>query len=143
MLPQHVATLRAGRVRFESFASQSRDVAGCGYLFPMISGYSKADCTQAVTTSNRGQAGPAGLVGSFEPDRRTRCQRASSFLPQLVCLQFCPRAGTSRPKKSLWLSTQSRSATNLHTQASTSNLETGRAEASAPFSRTLRGGVPC
>jgi hypothetical protein len=43
----------------------------------------------------------------------------------------------------LWLSTQSRSATSRCTQASTSNLETGRAEAFAPFSPMLRGGVPC
>ncbi len=144
MLPPHVATRRSGLDRFESFESQGRVVGGCGYLFAVFSGYSGTDCTQAVTTSNRGQAGPSGRVGSFfEPDRRTRCQRASSFLPQSVFLQRFRRVHKNRLKKSLWLSTQSRSATSPCTQASTSKLKTGRAEALAPFWTMRSGGAPC
>ena len=143
MSPQHVADRDCPSYGFESFETQRPRDWGCGYLFDVKSSYSACDCTQAVITSNRGQAGPSGLVGSFEPDRRTRCPRASSFLPRSGFLQRFRRAQRPRPKKSLWLSTQSRSATSLHRPANTSKLKTGRASASAPFLAMQRGVIPC
>ena len=132
MFPQYVAgRLSCGQL-FEALESQVHSKPRCGYLLAADLGSLAGDCTQAIVTSKAGQAGAVAAAGYVEIDRSKRCPRASSCLPCSQSLQAFPPVVVARQKKSSLWSTQSRSASNLSTPASTSNRTTGRALASVP-----------
>lgn len=132
MFPQYVAARLSCGQLFEALESQVHPKPLCGYLLDADLGSLAGDCTQAIVTSKAATAGAIAAVGSVEIDRSKRCPRASSCLPCSQSLQAFPPVVVARQKKSSLWSTQSQSASNLSTPASTSNRTTGRALASVP-----------
>lgn len=144
-----VAQYLAGRLScgqlFEALQSQDFLSDLGTYLFPTLSVNLRPDCSQAVFTSKMGWVGSFGLADLVEPDRSLRCPRASNCLPCSPSLQAFPPVVASRKKKSSSLSTQSRSALSLSTQASTSKHCLERAFGPAPTPASSRGSEkkPC
>lgn len=131
MKTQYVATRLSCGQLFEASSSQPRRLIADPYLFGPLPAILSTDCTQAVVTSKRGQAGHTGSVGFKDFDRSIRCPRASSFLPCSVLLQALPpvAAASSLQKSSLSL-IPSRSASSPSIPASTSKQNAGRASGS-------------
>lgn len=135
MFTQHLAVRSSGMRIYDAFESQPNRLHRAEYLSEIKSVMFDSGCTQAIVTSERGQAGPTGSVGFVEPDRRKRCPRASNFLPCWVSSQAFPPAVVSKKKNSL-LSIPSRLASSPCTPANTSNRTRGRAPGSALFSKS-------
>ena len=134
MLPQYLAA-RLSRVKGSATSwSQRRSLPLAAYLFPQGWARFTQDCTQAIETSKRGQAGRTRAVCFVTFNRSSRCPRASSFLPCSRLSRAFPLARRRKKKSTSWL-TRRRSASSLCTPASTSKNLSGRAFVSVPITR--------
>lgn len=134
MLPQYLAARTSCVKEFATSWSQPRSLPLAAYLFPQASVTFTQDCTQAIETSKRGQAGRVRAVCFVTFNRSSRCPRASSFLPCSRLSRAFPLAHSRKKKSTSWL-TRRRSASSQCTQASTSKNLSGRALASVPIIR--------
>ncbi|PYG30046.1 hypothetical protein C8N36_107213 [Pelagimonas varians] len=140
MHTQHVADRLSCGQLYEALQSQDFLSDLGAYLFANLSANLSLDCSQAIFTSQKGQAGPYGRAGLVESDRSLRCPRASNCLPCSPSSQAFPLVVASKKKSSLWL-IQSRSPWNPSTQANTSNTITGRAFGPVPHCATSETGA--
>lgn len=141
MFAQHVAaTLSCAQVN-EAFESQHDDLTRAAYLFPKRFVILTSDCTQAIYTSKRGQAGRFSSVGYVELDRSNRCPRASSCSPSSVSPLALPHVRSKKKKLSTQSLIHSRSASSRFTPVSTSKRLSGRAFAPVPFSNPPSGNL--
>lgn len=142
MTPQHLATRRSCGQCFAASVSQSESLPVVAFLFPQGSVRLTHDCTQAIGTSDRGQAGRTCSVCFGVSNRSRRCPRASNCLPCSRSSQACPLAPSNKKKSTSW-STLSQSVSSPCTQASTSKNLSGRTGVSVPLFRRwpLAGGA--
>jgi hypothetical protein len=132
MAPQYLAARLSCGQRSAASVSQSGALPVSAYLFQNRSFRFGRDCTHAIKTSKRGQAGRVRAVCFVEPDRSRRCLRASSCLPCSRSSRAFPLAHSRKKKSTSW-STLSPSVSSPCTQASTSKYLSGRADVSVPY----------
>ena len=130
MRAQHVAADTSCFEWTESSRPQIRRLGFSEYLLPQLSSIKAPGTVEVINTAKRGQSRSIDPEVSGSNNRRSRCQRASSYSQfSAFSSSLQPVQKKNRLKNSLW---SNPSAKSQSTQANTSKTLTGRAFSPTP-----------